>query len=209
MKKKCVHIVGRPVHGDELCAITVPRIEAYARSIGADINVIGATRVFPDYPLTYERMQIYATGRGYDWNVCIDADMLLGSGVADVTEVSARDTVGAIMTYTASQFFSVDNRFFLRNGRNVGIVQSLLVTSDWTHDLWEPLKGAAGAHLGAVANIHQVAEYAIAYNLAKYGLKFAGALPPAQRVVRVFADEKRGITATEMALEHLTAWGEE
>lgn len=208
MTRKCVHIVGKPVYNEELCDITVPRIEAYARSIGADINMIGATRVFPDYPLTYERMQIYAAGRGYDWNVCIDADMLIGTGVADVTEVSARDTVGAIMTFTASQFFSVDNRFFLRDARNVGIVQSFLVTSDWTHDLWEPLKGTAGIHLGAVANINQVAEYAIAYNLAKYALKFAGALPPAQRVVRVFADERRGITAAEMAKEHIKAWGE-
>lgn len=208
MKSKCVHIVGRSVYNEELCDITVPRIEAYARSIGADINMIGATRVFPDYPLTYERMQIYATGRGYDWNICLDADMLLGEGVADVTGVSARDAVGAIMTYTASQFFSVDNRFFMRNSRNVGVVQSFLVTSDWTHDLWEPLKGSAGTHLGAVANVNQVAEYAIAYNLAKYGLKFVGALPPAQRVNRVFDDEQRGITAAQMAIEILKSWGE-
>ena len=207
MAKKCVHIIGAPIYSEELCAITIPRIQAYAEAIGADVNMVGSTRVFPDYPVTYERMQIYAAGRGYQWNICIDADILIAPEVRDVTVTVPRDQVGIIMNYPASPFFSVEHRYFIRGGRDFAPVQSVVVTSDWMHDLWEPLRGMAGTHLAAVQNINQFAEYALALNFAKFNLKFSGAFPGGSRVFRAQASVDGAKSAAESVRDKAAEWG--
>jgi hypothetical protein len=206
MPKKCVHIIGAPVHSEELCAVTIPRIQRYAEAIGADVNIIGGSRVFPDYPVSYERMQIFAAGRGYQWNICIDADILIAADTRDVTDTVPRDQVGIIMNYAASAFFSVDNRYFIRGGRDFAPVQSVVVSSDWTHDVWEPLRGVAGSHLAAVKNLNQFAEYALALNFAKFNLKFSGAFPGGSRVFRAIAAPDGSKSAAALAQEKAAEW---
>lgn len=207
MDKKCVHIIQKPLVSDALCAITVPLIKAYAERIGADVNIIGGTRAFPDYPPTYERMQIFAAGRHYKWNICVDTDVLIGPFVIDVTGIVPRNAVGLIMNYSASLSFPVDNRFFGRDGRDLVPVEAFIVTSDWTHDLWEPLKGSSAANLAGVFNEIQIAEYALALNLARYGLKCVGALPPGSQISRVVGDPETGWNDVAFAKERLREWG--
>jgi len=203
MDKKCVHIIQRPHVSENLCAITVPLIKAYAERVGADVNVIGGTRAFPDYPPTYERMQIFAAGRPYNWNICVDTDMLLGPTLPDATTRVPRHAFGIIMNYSASLSFSVDNRFFGRDGRDIVPVEAFLITSDWTHDLWEPLKGSAVTNMAAVFNEYQIAEYALAFNMAKYGLKCVGVFPAGSQIDRVRIepnDEQSGIDYAQAKL---------
>jgi hypothetical protein len=207
MDKKCVHIVRKLNSSDEICAITVPLIEGYARRIGADVNMIGSSRVFPEYPPTYERMQIYSSGRHYNWNICVDTDMLLGPLLVDTTKKVTRDAFGLIMCYSASQSFPVTHRFFSRDKRDLVPVEALVVTSDWTHDLWEPLSGDARANLAAIQNEQQIAEYALAYNMAKYGLKLSGALPAGSQIARVNTDPNQGSTDMDFVKEKLWEWG--
>ncbi len=206
MPKKCVHIIGAPVHSQELCAVTIPRIQRWAEAIRADVNIIGGTRVFPDYPVTYERMQIFSAGRGYQWNICVDADILIAPDTQDVTLTVPRDQVGIIMNYSASAYFDVDNKYFIRGGRDFAPVQSVIVTSDWTHDLWEPLRGVAGTHLAAVKNISQFAEYALALNFARFNLKFSGAFPGGSRVFRALVAQDGSKSAVAIAQEKAEEW---
>jgi hypothetical protein len=207
MDRKCVHIIHKPSVSDALSAVTIPLITAYAERIGAEVNIIGNTRAFPDYPATYERMQIFAAGRHYKWNICVDADVLLGPSVIDVTAAIPRNAVGLIMHYAASLSFPVDNRFFGRDGRDLVPVEAFLVTSDWTHDLWEPLRGSPAANLAEVFHEYQIAEYALALNMARYGLKCIGALPPGSQIARVIGDPKTGWNDIAVARETLRQWG--
>lgn len=207
MDKKCVHIVRKLNASDEICAITVPLIEGYARRIGADLNMIGSSRAFPEYPPTYERMQIYSSGRHYNWNICVDTDILLGPLLIDTTQKVARDTFGLIMHYSASQSFSVNHRAFSRDKRDLVPVEAFIVTSDWTHDLWEPLSGSARANLVGIRNEQQIAEYALAFNMAKYGLKHTGALPAGSQIARVNTDPNVGSTGIDYVKEKLWEWG--
>jgi hypothetical protein len=192
---------------EALCALTVPFIKEYARRIGADVNMVGNTRAFPDYPSTYERMQIFAAGRNYAWNICVDTDMLLGPSLIDATTTVPRAAVGLIMNYSAAQAFSVDNKFFGRDGRDLVPVESFLVTSDWTHDLWEPLKGSSAAHMSMVFNENQIAEYTLAHNIAKYGLKCIGALPSGSQIARVPPDHSGGDKEVMYVRATLQMWG--
>lgn len=207
MGKSCVHIVRKTNVPEELCAITEPLIGEYARRIGADVNVIGVTRAFPDYPPTYERMQIYASGRGYDWNICIDTDILIGPSLIDVTAVLPPEFIGLIMSYKASEAFAVDNKYFRRDGRDIAPVESFVITSELTHDLWEPLRGSSAANMASVFHEHQIAEYALAHNIAKYGLKYGGAFPGGSQIARVSADKERGVSEVEAAHAILNQWG--
>lgn len=207
MDKKCVHIVRKANLSDEICAITVPLIKAYAQRIGADVNMIGSFRAFPDYPPAYERMQIHAAGRHYNWNICVDTDMLLGPLLADTTTKVTRDAIGLIMHYSASQSFPVNHRFFSRDRRDLVPVEAFIVTSDWTHDLWEPLSGNARANLAAIRNEIQIAEYAMAFNMAKYGLRYLGALPPGSQIARVNTDPNLGSADMDFVKERLWDWG--
>jgi hypothetical protein len=208
MRSKCVHIIGPPIVSEEVAEIAMPRIHAYANRIGADVNVIGDKREFPSYPIAYERLQIYEAGREYEWNLSIDSDLLLGSDLIDPTAYLEPRKVSLMLSFPASECFSVDNRFFARDARNVLPVQWFLVASHLTHELWEPLKGEPSIHIGAVAELNRMAEYAYAYNVAKYGLELSGVFPPSVKVFRAEPSKDGQRTAEEVALDKLREWGE-
>jgi len=207
MAKTCVHIVRKPAVSEGLRSITEPLIMEYARRIGADVNLIGAMRAFPDYPPTYERMQIYAAGRGYERNICVETDILIGPSLMDARTTVPREAVGLVMNYSAAQSFPVNNRFFARDGRDLAPVESFIVTSDWTHDLWEPLRGGSMANKSLVFNEYQIAEYALAFNLAKYGLKCVGIFPTGCQIARVSGDVENGFSDVDAAQTILRGWG--
>ena len=71
----------------------------------------------------------------------------------------------------------------MRDGRDVGIATNFVVTSNWTHDLWEPIPHTSQKDIEDLANKevtklngrgwgHYADEFAISYNMAKYGLKY-------------------------------------
>jgi hypothetical protein len=185
--RKLIHVVNINDFFPELFALTYPTIRSYAERNGYMINMI-TERKFPDYPINYEKMQVYEDGKDAEVNILCDADMLIHPQFPDVTEFLKRDSIAFNDNYNISWKYHVDRiRYFMRDGRDVGIATNFVVSSDLTHDVWEPLSlsqkdiedlakkentdtgGADGRGWG-----HYADEFALSYNMAKYGLKYTG-----------------------------------
>ena len=185
--RKLIHVVNINDFFPELFALTYPTIRSYAERNGYMINMI-TERKFPNYPINYEKMQVYEDGKDAEVNILCDADMLIHPEFPDVTEFLKRDSIAFNDNYNISKKYQVDKiRYFMRDGRDVGIATNFVVSSDWTHDVWEPLSlsqkdiedlakkentdtgGADGRGWG-----HYADEFALSYNMAKYGLKYTG-----------------------------------
>jgi len=151
------------------------------------INMI-TERKFPDYPLHYEKFQVYEDGKEAHVNILCDADMLIHPQFPDVVTRLRRDSIAFNDNYNISYKYHVERiPYFMRDGRDVGIATNFVVTSDWTHDAWEPIPlsakdiedlakkeiteggGSEGRGWG-----HYADEFAISFNMAKYGLKYTG-----------------------------------
>ena len=63
--RKLLHVVNINDFFPELFALCFPTIQAYARRNGYAINMI-TERKFPDYPINYEKMQVYKDGKEHD-----------------------------------------------------------------------------------------------------------------------------------------------
>ena len=185
--RKLLHVVNINNFFPELFALTSPTIRSYAERNGYMINMI-TERKFPDYPINYEKMQVYEDGKDAEVNILCDADMLIHPEFPDVTTFLQRNSIAFNDNYNISWKYHVDRiRYFMRDGRDVGIATNFVVSSDWTHDVWEPLSlsqkdiedlakkentdagGADGRGWG-----HYADEFALSYNMAKYGLKYTG-----------------------------------
>ena len=185
--RKLIHVVNINNFFPELFALTYPTIRSYAERNEYMINMI-TERKFPDYPINYEKMQVYEDGKDAEVNILCDADMLIHPEFPDVTKFLKRDSISFNDNYNISWKYHVDRiRYFMRDGRDVGIATNFVVSSDWTHDVWEPLSlsqkdiedlakkentdtgGADGRGWG-----HYADEFALSYNMAKYGLKYTG-----------------------------------
>jgi hypothetical protein len=108
-----VHVLATEGYAPELCAITLPTIRAYAERIGADFNLI-TTRKYPNFPINYERLQIYEAGKNYDWNFNIDADMVIGKNLHDITIDAPENMVRIVMKFDATMYFNVENNIYFK-----------------------------------------------------------------------------------------------
>lgn len=208
-KKKCVHVVATPDYSPELCSITLPTIRGYANRIGADFNLI-STRKFPSFPVNYERMQIHEAGASYEWNINIDADMIIGKALPDITDSAHAAIVRIVMKFDADAFFNInDDVYFKRDGRNAGIVDAFVVTSRLTHDLWEPLAGTFTSYSPVFkdGNTRRISEYCISRNLAKYGLQFTGAFARADQIFHLGYTSGSAHDAIKLAQAKAREWG--
>jgi len=206
---KCVHVLATKDYAPELCAITIPTIQAYAERIGADFNLIHERR-FPDFPINYERLQIYEAGKDYEWNFNIDADMVLGRELPDISLGAPKENVRIVMHFNLSEYFNIENNiFFARDGRGAGIVDAFLMTSHWTHDLWRPLPGTLQdyEHIFKEKNPRRISEYCISQNLAKYGLKYSGAFFRGDQIFHVGYTSGNAEDAIYVARAKAEEWG--
>ncbi len=153
----------------ELCAITFPLIEAYARRIGAKFHVI-TERKFPEFPPTYEKLQLGELGRDNEWNILIDADMLVSPLLGDVTRLVDARTVGLFMQYGAETLFQAD-QYFMRDGRRLGVATNFVVSHNACHDIWTPLEMPASVALTKTKRAHIVDEYCVSRNFARFGIR--------------------------------------
>ena len=182
--KKTVFTLNVDGYAPEITALTYPLIEAYAEKIGADFHIIGE-RKFPEWPITYEKLQIYelAQAQGNDWNIYIDSDTLVHPDTQDLTLLLPQDTVAHFGRDHAPTRWRTD-RFFQRDGRNFGSGNWLTVASDLCVDLWRPLDDltpeqaidnifptVSEKRSGVVSRDHLIDDYALSRNIAKYGLK--------------------------------------
>ena len=186
--RKLIHVVNINDFFPELFALTYPTIRSYAERNGYMINMI-TERKFPDYPINYEKLQVYEDGKNAEVNILCDADMLIHPEFPDVTEFLKRDSIAFNDNYNISWKYHVDRiRYFMRDGRDVGIATNFVVSSDWTHDVWKPLplsqkdiedlakKEATEGDNDPTQRGwgHYADEFALSYNMAKYGLKYTG-----------------------------------
>lgn len=165
----------------KLTAITLPLIERYAAKIGANFHIIGE-RLHPDMPPVYEKIQIYELGKSNDWNIYIDADAVIHPDMPDPTVMMSKDTIA----HYGADFAPIrwrEDKYFWRDGRQIGSGNWFTVGSDWCLDLWHPLEDLTFRE--AVENIfptqnelrhgitrdHLIDDYLLSRNIARYGLK--------------------------------------
>lgn len=182
--KKTIFTLNVNGYAKEITDLTFPLISHYAKKIGADFYVI-KDRKFPDWPITYEKLQIYQLAQEMknDWNLYIDADTIIHPDFMDITNHIPKDTVAHNGCDTADNRWRYD-RFFHRDGRHIGSCNWFAVASDWCIELWKPLEDLTVEE--AVANIfptvneqntvitseHLIDDYTLSRNIAKHGLKF-------------------------------------
>lgn len=172
MKTKTVWTVAVDNYFPQLCEITLPNIEAYAKRIGADFRVITERR-HPEFPPTYEKLQVHDLDAG-GWNILIDADMLISSTFWDVTEVVPPTHVGMYMAFDCRSLFPMDDPYFKRDGRNLGVASNFLVIPEGCVDFWTPLEEPADVVLPKLKRQFIVDEYCFSRNVARFGLKTTG-----------------------------------
>jgi hypothetical protein len=179
---KTIYLLNIDDYAPEVTALTYPSIYEWAAKIDACVHVI-KRREFPEWPLTYEKLQIHelAQQREDDWSIYIDSDTLVHPELPDVTELIRRDFV----CHNAIDFAPIRwryDQYFRRDGRNVGSANWFACASSWCRDLWRPLDDLTPTE--AIANItlsvperkwmkpeHLVDDYALSRNIARFGLK--------------------------------------
>jgi len=182
--KKTIYTLNVGDYAPEICALTYPLMLAYARKIGADFHVIKERR-FPDWPVVYEKLQIYELGRqhGNDWNIYIDSDPLVNPEMFDVTEHLHKNTVCHNGSDMAGIRWKYD-QYFRRDGRHIGSCNWFTAASDWCLDLWRPLDDLTLENAMANINItigerncglcsaeHLIDDYTLSRNIARFGLR--------------------------------------
>ena len=182
--------------------LTFPLLRKYARKIGADFYVIDE-RKFPGWPVTYEKLQIHELAQEQDreWAIYIDADALVSPNLFDITEHLPKDCVLHNGNDMASNRWTYD-KYFRRDGRNIGSCNWFTVASQLCFDLWKPLDDLTLEQ--ALSRIHPqnfelspfaidpgtnrrvpkpiidaehlIDDYTLSRNIAKYGLHFKSLL---------------------------------
>lgn len=202
-------MVATPEYQPEMCALTLPHLKAYADSIGADFNLM-QDRQRPDWPVVCEKQRIYDVGRHYDWNFSIDADILLHPKLGDITQRHPPTKVGNWWFFNLSDAFDISkDKYFVRDGRKYGIVESFVVTTRHTHQLWEPLPGEFKDYAGVIGdgNHWRTGEFCLSRNLAKYGLHICGAFRDSSEVFHVNTTSGQVAKPAELAFNKLREWG--
>ena len=182
--KKTIFTLNVDGYAPESTALTYPLIEAYAEKIGADFHII-SERKFPEWPVTYEKLQIYQLAQEMenDWNIYIDSDALVHPDTQDLTLLIPRDTIAHFGSDHAPTRWRSD-RFFQRDGRNFGTGNWLTVASNLCVDLWRPLDDLTPAQAidnifptvsekrsGVITRDHLIDDYTLSRNIARFGLK--------------------------------------
>ena len=171
-------------YSKELTDLTYPFIKGYAHKIGANFHVINE-RKFPDFPIVYEKLQIYelAQEMNNDWNIYFDCDALIHPDLMDVTLHVPFDAVSH-MGFDIASFRWKYDRFFKRDGRFIGSCNWFSVASSWCIELWKPIDDMTideisenifpikSEIVAGIKPIRLIDDYVLSRNIAKYGLKF-------------------------------------
>ena len=96
----------------KITKITYPLIEYYADKIGADIVKI-TKRKYPDFPVTYEKFQIYDLASS-EWNIYIDSDTCILPEFYDLTPFMDKSVTYFPNNNVAPARYRVD-KYFLRS----------------------------------------------------------------------------------------------
>jgi len=176
--KKCVHTIVIDNWFPEMCSVTTKLIKKWADKIKADFNIIDKEK-FEGLPPNYEKMQIWESGKTYDWNVYLDADMIVDpKKMPDFTLQDQR------LFYFEAQLTDLKqcyypHPYFERDDRNFGISDCFIATPSCYHDLWCPSE-MSFEELKKLCKLNEriVSELSINLNIARFGLKGLGTIGP-------------------------------
>src|SRR6266849_4779454 len=121
----------------EVTALTYPLLRHYAQKIGADFAIIRERR-FPEWPVVYEKLQIFELGQDNDWNIYLDSDALVHPEMFDPTNHVPSDTVLHNGNDMAGNRWKYD-RHFRRDARHIGSCNWFTAAPRDCIDLWRPL----------------------------------------------------------------------
>lgn len=171
LKSKCIHIVMIDNLYSDIYKYTSSSIENFAKKIKADINLITKPK-FLDFPPNYERMQIWEDGKDYQWNINIGADTIIHPEAEDPTlRIDPLNSIGTLYSNNASHHFNI-NAYFIRHRICEVPFGSLLISSWFTHDIWEPLQMSSKEMASfCTGDKKMVSEFNLAVNLCKYDYK--------------------------------------
>jgi len=180
--KKTVFTLNVNGYAPQITELTYPLLRYWANKIGADFHII-TERKFPDWPVTYEKLQIFELSQlmGNDWNIFIDSDAVIHPETIDWTLFLPGDTV----SHNGSDMANIrwrSDKYFIRDGRHWGSCNWFTIASDLCTDIWRPLEMTPEE---AISNIfptvnelntvitpeHLVDDYALSHNIARFGLK--------------------------------------
>lgn len=153
---------------------------------------------------------MYEAGHGYDWNINVDADMVIGKNLPDITDPAHMGIVRVVMKFDADAFFKIEGDiYFKRDGRNAGLVDAFVATSKVTHDLWEPLPERFESYVPLFkdGNTRRVSEYCLSRNLAKYGLRYTGAFTKGDQIFHLECTSGAMQDVVALANAKLREWG--
>ena len=177
-EKRTIHVVIIDNYFPELCELTLPTIDYWAKKIGARVNLI-TKRMWPTWPILYEKLQVYYDGADSDWNILLDADMLVHPSTQDPLNTFIHPIqVAAKDAYHADTQLVMDDYFF-RDGRNIGLSTCAVFASRINHDLWTPLDMTSQEACSKIKIKRMIVdEYCISRNFARYGLKLTAPFNP-------------------------------
>jgi hypothetical protein len=208
LKDKCVHVLCIDDWYPEFTQYTLPFIKAWADKIGADFNLI-SKRKFPDFPINYERFQIFEDGKNYFWNINIDADYMIHPDMEDPTEGANPYVVMSEGRMDTSSCFK-PNIYFLRDERNQALGDSFIVSSIFTHDVWTPLaQSFEKVKDECLIEPRQISEFAVSLNVARFGLKYDGAIKDKTKIYHIATSkaEKEKYDPVQIAKDYINKWG--
>ena len=210
--KKVVIVTKVNNYRPDLCEYTIPNLSAYAQRIGADFIKI-TDRKFPAWHPAYEKLQAYEIAADYDKTLLIDADIALHPNLPDLTEPLAMHNSGSWMQYpitspTLTLWDTKSDPYFLRDGRNIGVVSSLVGCTRLTRDIFKPLPKDANPEeiQGRLYRVAIVDEYTMSLNVAKYGLKHVGIWGTMQGIFHAEVTTKKDRTDIERLKQIIQEW---
>jgi hypothetical protein len=185
-ESRLVHVINIDNYFPELFELTIPTIEFWTRKLRAKLNII-TTRKFPDWPILYEKIQIFFDGHDIDWNILLDADILVQPDTPDPlysnitpNQVAAKDS------YHAHMQLKLDDCFY-RDGRDIGLSTCTVITHRKCHKLWTPLEmNPQEACEKILIDRMIVDEYTLSRNLAKYGFPLTAPFNPSLHYNNIF-----------------------
>lgn len=180
---KNIYVLNINNYFPELISITYPLIQEYCKKIGANFVEI-KDRKFENFPITYEKLQIYELGKNVEWNIYIDSDVLISPLLPDITIGVDKSKVIIKDGFRADLKFPV-NSYLMRDGRNFGVAGVFISANNICHDIWRPVEITPEEMLNNIKiskeNLnkgltkgHYSDEYAFTMNLARFGLKYIG-----------------------------------
>ncbi len=174
---------------DGITKITRPSLVAWAKKIGAKLKIINK-RKYPEYPITYEKFQMYemAKKNKADWHIFVDSDAYIGNDFVDIVEMVPKTNVIVFKGGEGNTRFKMDD-YMRRYNKFIDVGSWFFAFSDWTIDAFKPIHLQSGEpsvkqliknifptalELNGPVSVqpsHLIDDYILCRNIAKYGLK--------------------------------------